>query len=328
MKTQASGLRPRSPRSARIMVVGSSNTDMIIKLRRIPRPGETLMGGEFITAAGGKGANQAVAASRAGGKVSLIARIGRDNLGDQALAGLIKDRIDVSHVMRDSRHASGAALIFVADNGENSIAVAGGANGFLSPADIRRAGATIVRADVLLMQLETPLETVRAAARIAVAKGVTVILNPAPAQALPDDLLRHVSILTPNESEAELLTGIKLNSIAAAEKAAAKLRRRGVKIAVLTLGARGALIANDDGTRLIPGFRVKAVDTTAAGDVFNGVLAVALTEGRAIDDAVAMASAAAAISVTRWGAQPSAPKRAEILKFAKTRSRGAFRHHD
>jgi len=305
-------------KKSNIVVVGSSNTDMIIKLQHIPRAGETVLGGEFLTAAGGKGANQAVAASRAGGRVSLIARLGSDILGDQAIAGFISDGIDISHIARERRLASGAALIFVARNGENSIAVAPGANGRLSPADVKKARALITEARILLMQLETPLDTVHAAARIAASKGVWVILNPAPARKLPDSLLRQVSILTPNESEAERLTGIRLTSIAAAKKAAARLRQRGVQTVILTLGARGALIADEQDARLIPGFKVKAVDTTAAGDVFNGALAVALTEGRPIDQAVRIANAAAAISVTRWGAQPSAPTRRSIEKFLKT----------
>jgi ribokinase len=302
---------------SRIVVVGSSNTDMIIKLKRIPRPGETVLGGEFLTAAGGKGANQAVAAARAGGKVSLIARVGRDTLGDEAIAGFIRDGIDVSHITHDPRTASGAALIFVTQDGENSIAVASGANIKLSPADVRKARRVIAHAKVLLMQLETPLDTVGVAAELAAATGALVILNPAPARPLPDRLLRQISILTPNESEAELLTGIRIKSIATAEKAAVRLRRRGVQAVVLTLGARGGLIADSQGTRLVPGFKVKAVDTTAAGDVFNGTLAVALTEGRSIEEAVRFANAAAAISVTRMGAQPSAPRRREIMPFLR-----------
>lgn len=298
-----------------IVVVGSSNTDMIIKLKRIPRVGETVLGGEFLTSAGGKGANQAVAAARAGGTVSLIARVGCDTLGDQAIAGLVADGIDVSHVARDGRSASGAALIFVARNGENSIAVASGANAKLSPTDVKRARALIARAKVLLMQLETPIDTVRVAARLAGSHGALVILNPAPARTLPDSLLRQVSILTPNESEAELLTGMRLNGVAAAEKAAIRLHRRGVQTVVLTLGARGALIADHHGTRLVPGFKVKVVDTTGAGDIFNGAFAVALTRGRSLEEAVRVANAAAAISVTRLGAQASAPTRRAVERF-------------
>lgn len=298
-----------------IVVVGSSNTDMIIKLKRLPRAGETVLGGQFMTAAGGKGANQAVAAARAGGRVALIARVGRDSLGDQAIESFLKDGIDVTHVTRDPREASGAALIFVAGNGENSIAVAGGANSRLAPKHVKKAQPVIANAKVLLMQLETPLDTIEAAARLGASKGALVILNPAPARPLPDALLRHISILTPNESEAELLTGIRLDGIGAAEKAARKLLRRGVGTVVLTLGAKGALIANDQGVQLVPAFKVKAVDTTAAGDTFNGALAVGLIEGRPLSDAVRMANAAAALSVMKLGAQISAPKRRAIDRF-------------
>ena len=193
---------------ASIVVVGSSNTDMIIRVERIPRPGETILGGAFVTAAGGKGANQAVGAARAGGQVTFIARVGQDMFGEQAVTGFIKDGINVDHVTRDKSNPSGVALIFVAKDGENSIGVAGGANSKLSPADVRKAKAAFAGAGVLVMQLETPLDTVQAAANLAIKNGVSVILNPAPAQPLPDKLLKQVSILTPNETEAELLTGI------------------------------------------------------------------------------------------------------------------------
>ena len=302
---------------SKIVVVGSSNTDMIIQLDRIPRPGETILGGEFVTAAGGKGANQAVGAARAGGNVTFIARVGADIFGTQAVAGFRKDGINVSHVFRDAAAPSGVALIFVAKDGENSIAVAGGANGKLSPADVKQAAKAIGSAAVLVAQLETPLATVQAAADIAAKAGVRFILNPAPARPLPDALLKRVSILTPNETEAELLTGIKVTNEATAAKAAAKLRSRGVQTVILTLGSRGAFIADDKGKQLVPGFKVKAVDTTAAGDIFNGALAVALAEGKALPDAVRFSNAAAAISVTRLGAQPSAPKRTEIESFLK-----------
>ena len=304
-------------KNSHILVVGSSNTDMIIKLDRIPRPGETILGGAFVTAAGGKGANQAVGAARAGGQVTFIARVGHDMFGDQAVAGFIRDGINVNHVVRDKTNPSGVALIFVAKDGENSIAVAGGANAKLSPADVRKATAAFAGASVLVMQLETPLETVQAAADFAAKTGVRVILNPAPAQPLPDKLLKCVSILTPNETEAELLTGIAVTNTASAAVAAAKLRARGVQTVIITLGARGAFVATEDGGQLVPGFKVKAVDTTAAGDIFNGALAVALAEGKPLKQAVRFANAAAAISVTRLGAQPSAPTRREIEKFLK-----------
>lgn len=299
----------------KIIVVGSSNTDMIIKLDRIPKPGETILGGEFVTAAGGKGANQAVGAARAGGQVTFIARVGEDMFGERAVAGFVQDGIDVRCVLRDKSAPSGVALIFVAKDGENSIAVAGGANARLSPADVRKAKSTFSDASILVMQLETPLPTVEAAARLGKWAGLRTILNPAPARELPGSLLKLISILTPNESEAELLTGIKVNNEATAAKAAAKLQRRGVPTVIVTLGAKGAYVAGKGVNQMVPGFKVKPVDTTAAGDVFNGALAVALAEGKPLAEAVRFANAAAAISVTRMGAQPSAPTRKEIERF-------------
>jgi ribokinase len=290
---------------------------MIIKLDHIPKPGETILGGEFVTAAGGKGANQAVGAARAGGAVTFVARVGQDMFGERAVAGFVKDGITVDYVLRDKGAPSGVALIFVAKDGENSIAVASGANGRLAPADVRKAKQAIQSASALVMQLETPLETVQAAANLAAAKGVRVILNPAPARQLPDELLRKVTILTPNETEAELLTGVAVKDEASARQAAAALLAKGPQTVILTLGPRGALVANADGAQLVPGFKVKPVDTTAAGDIFNGALAVALGEGKALPEAVRFANAAAALSVTRMGAQPSAPKRTEIQRFLK-----------
>ena len=300
-----------------IVVVGSSNTDMIIQLARIPRPGETLLGGAFTSAAGGKGANQAVGAARAGGNVTLVARVGKDVLGAEAVAGFRKDGINVDFVSTDKTAPSGVALIFVGKDGQNSIAVAGGANARLSPADVKKAAKAIRGAAVLVAQLESPLDTIAAAAAIAAKAGVPFILNPAPARALPDDLLKLTSILTPNETEAELLTGVKVKDDATAAKAAAKLLARGVGPVILTLGARGAFVANATAAQVVPGFKVNAVDTTAAGDTFTGALAVALAEGKTLPAAIRFANAAAAISVTRLGAQPSAPTRREIEKFLK-----------
>jgi ribokinase len=285
---------------------------MILRVAHVPRPGETLLGGEYSTAPGGKGANQAVAAARAGGRVAFVARLGRDLLGDAALAGFEKEGLGLAHVYRDPAQPSGVALIFVGADGENSIGVAGGANQQLSVRDIGRARGLISRARVLLLQLETPLETVEAAARIGRKAGVEVILNPAPACALPDSLLRDVSMITPNETEAALLSGRKVDDPASAARAAQVLLRRGLRTVIVTLGAKGALVTTDEGSRLIPGFKVKAVDTTAAGDVFNGALAVRLAEGRPLFEAVRFAHAAAALSVTRHGAQPSIPTRAKI----------------
>lgn len=301
--------------ASRIVVVGSSNTDMIIQAARIPRPGETILGGQFSMAAGGKGANQAVAAARAGGTVTFVARVGDDMFGQQAIKGFVQDGINVDHVLKDSRAASGVALIFVAEDGENSIGVASGANARLSPEDVRAAASAIADADVLVMQLETPLETVQAAAELAAAEGIRVILNPAPAQPLSDELLRHISVLTPNETEAELLTGVPVNSEETAAKAAKALRDKGIETVIVTLGARGVFVSSADFVGAIASFEVKAVDTTAAGDVFNGALAVALAEARPLSEAVRFANAAAALSATKLGAQPSAPSRQEIEAF-------------
>ena len=301
-----------------ILVIGSSNTDLIIKAARIPRPGETILGGEFARAAGGKGANQAVAAARAGGAVTFIARVGRDDNGEAALAGFAADGINVKHVIRDPTRPSGVALILVDQNGENSIAVASGANDKLSPADVRRAKSAFRRAQIVLLQLETPLATVVAAAALAAGADVRVVLNPAPARPLPAQLLKHLYLLTPNESEAELLTGVSVTDEATAARAADKLLARGVQNVIITMGSRGAFVAGKDWRQLIPGFKVNAVDATGAGDIFNGALVVALAEGRPLLEAARFASAAAAISVTRFGAQPSAPSRPEIEAMLTT----------
>jgi len=299
----------------KIVVVGSSNTDMIAKLPRLPKPGETIGEGAFSTAAGGKGANQAVAAARAGAEVGLVARVGDDSFGEQAIAGFVGDGINVQHVTRDPSAPSGVALIFVDDKGENSIAVAPGANAGLTPKDVEEAEGLVSAAEVVVMQLETPLDTVERAAALACEHDARVILNPAPAQPLSDAILGNVSILTPNESEAELLTGVPVEDEAGAEKAARALVARGVETVILTLGSRGAFVFESGSGQMVPGFKVEAVDTTAAGDVFNGTLAVGLAEGMSLVEAARFANAAAALSVTRLGAQPSAPTRSEIESF-------------
>jgi ribokinase len=299
----------------KIVVVGSSNTDMIVKLPHLPKPGETVSGGAFSTAAGGKGANQAVAAARAGAEVCLVARVGEDSFGEQAIAGFVGDGIDVSHVTRNPAAPSGVALIFVDDGGENCIAVAPGANATLTPDDVEVAQDLITGADVVVMQLETPIESVERAAALAREHGVRVILNPAPARPLSDDILSKVSILTPNESEAELLTGVQVEDDEGAEEAARALAAKGVETVILTLGKRGAFVFESGSGELVPGFEVEAVDTTAAGDVFNGSLAVGMSEGMPLAEAVRFANAAAALSVTKLGAQPSAPTRSAIEDF-------------
>ena len=298
-----------------IVVIGSSNTDMIIKTPRIPKPGETVLGGNFSTAAGGKGANQAVSAARAGGNVIFIARVGDDIFGKQSVEGFVQDGINIDNIITDKNAPSGVALISVDEKGENSIAVAPGANAGLSPSDIEESKDIIATAGILLMQLEIPLETVKAAAEIAAEKGVDVILNPAPAQSLGDDILRHISIITPNETEAELLTGIRIDDEESAAHAADALSAKGVKTVFITLGPRGVYVSSSDFNGIVPGFSVRAVDTTAAGDVFNGVLAVSLSEDMPLVNAVRFSNAAAALSVTRLGAQPSAPYRTEIEAF-------------
>ena len=302
-----------------IVVIGSSNTDMILKAARLPKPGETIIGGKFSTAAGGKGANQAVSAARAGGEVTLIARVGDDMFGEEAVQGFTRDGINVDNIIRDKNAPSGVALIFVDKMGENSIGVASGANANLSPDDIRGTENVISAAEILLMQLETPVETVEAATDIAAKHNVRIILNPAPAQELSNEFLKKVSVVTPNETEAELLTGIKVEDEKSAEHASRILSEKGIETVLITLGAEGVYAASPEFNGIIPGFEVDAVDTTAAGDVFNGVLAVSLAEGKSLTEAVRFANAAGALSVMTLGAQTSAPSRMEIESFIKDR---------
>lgn len=297
---------------SRIVVIGSSNTDMVIKSDRLPAPGETVLGGDFFMNPGGKGANQAVAAARLGGNVSFIGRTGDDLFGAQARALLTAEEIDTTFLSTDMQAPSGVALILLDQQGQNSIAVAPGANAQLQPAALEAARPLLRSASVVLLQLEIPLPTVIAAVQMARQEGTRVILNPAPAQALPDDLLSQLSIITPNETEAGQLTGIPVSDLVSAERAARALQQKGIPTVVITLGAAGALLAHQNTVKHIASPKVTAVDTTAAGDVFNGALAVALCEEMDMPAAVDFACRSAAISVTRLGAQAAAPYRKEV----------------
>ncbi len=305
-------------KTPRIVVVGSSNTDMVVKGDRLPAPGETVVGGAFVMAAGGKGANQAVAAARLGAQVTLVAKVGTDVFGEQAIAGYRKEGIDIDFVFRDPDHHTGVALILVDNKGENLISVASGANHHLGPADVEKAAAAIRAADVVVVQLEIPGDAVACAARLAFEAGVPVILDPAPAPAGPLDgaLLRHVTCIKPNETEAERLTGIRVEDEATARRAAEKLRSGGVRDAIITLGAKGAFWLGPAGSGFLASFRVEALDSTAAGDAFSGALACAVAQGRPLEDSVRYASLVGALSVTRLGAQPSLPTDSEVRRFA------------
>lgn len=298
-----------------ILVVGSSNTDMVIKAAHLPRPGETILGGTFFMNPGGKGANQAVAIARLGGPVTFICKTGSDIFGHQSQQLFEEEGINTSYVFSDSGNPSGVALITVDEKAENSIVVASGANANLLPSDLEKAEEAIERADLVLMQLEVPMETVCFVADIAWQKGKKVILNPAPAHPLPADLLRHLYLITPNETEAEMITGVKITDESSAGEAARALSGMGVQHVIITLGSKGALIYSNGKAEMVPALKVAAVDTTAAGDVFNGALTVALSEGRSLKEAARFACKASAISVTRVGAQSSAPYRNEVDIF-------------
>lgn len=307
----------------KIVVVGSSNTDLIIKVPEIPRPGETLLGGEFMTFPGGKGANQAVTAARAGGDIIFIASVGDDSYGEEAIKGYKLDNINTENVKICKGVPSGIAMITISDSGENAITVASGANARLLPADLEKVEEPFQEADYMLIQLETPLETVQKAVEICNELDTRVILNPAPAANLSDEILSKVSIITPNETEAESLTGITVKDIATAAKAADSLHNRGIETVIITMGAMGAYLSDGiSGIRkLVPGFTVKAVDTTAAGDVFNGQLAVSLAEGKELERAIVIAHAAAALSVQKLGAQSSIPRREETCYYIEEQSK-------
>ncbi|MBR6560041.1 MAG: ribokinase [Alistipes sp.] len=302
-----------------IVVIGSSNTDMVVKTSHLPVPGETVLGGDFFMNAGGKGANQAVAAARYGNRVVFVAKTGNDLFGEQVRKSMKEDGIVTDYVFIDEEHPSGVALITIDQKAENCIVVAGGANMYLKPEDIDKAKDEILGGDVVLMQLETPIETVEYAAKMAAEAGVKVILNPAPAPAEPlsKELISNLFLITPNRSEASRLTGIEVTDLASAQRAALALYDMGAKNVIVTLGSEGSLVYDGHMMMRVEAIKVEAVDTTAAGDTYNGVLASVIAEGKSLIDAVHEANIAGAISVTRMGAQPAAPTREEIIAMKK-----------
>lgn len=297
--------------SNNILVIGSSNTDMVLKTHRFPKPGETILGGDFFVFQGGKGANQAVAAARAGGAVSFICKVGTDAFGNEALHHYRHEGIDVRSAVQDAESPTGVAVIMVNAEGENSIVVASGANALLSVADVANSNA-LHHADWIITQLETPIPVIEYLSEVTQANNKQLILNPAPAAPLPDAVYKGLFLITPNETETELLTGIQVTDERTAEEAASIFKGKGVQNVIITMGSKGAYLYCDGYRGIIPSQKVKAVDTTAAGDVFNGALVVALSEEKDWKEAVQFACMAAAVSVTKMGAQTSAPFRKEI----------------
>ncbi|HDW1111520.1 TPA: ribokinase [Enterobacter hormaechei subsp. hoffmannii] len=298
-----------------LVVLGSINADHILNLETFPTPGETVTGNQYQVAFGGKGANQAVAAGRSGANIAFIACTGDDDTGERVRKQLASDKIDIAPVSVVAGESTGVALIFVNAEGENVIGIHAGANAALTTERVEAQRGIIAGAEALLMQLESPVESVLAAAKIAHENHTSVVLNPAPARVLSDELLALVDIITPNETEAEKLTGIRVENDDDAARAALALHDKGIGTVIITLGSRGVWASVNGEGRRVPGFKVKAIDTIAAGDTFNGALVTALLEGKAMDGAIRFAHAAAAIAVTRKGAQPSVPWRKEIDEF-------------
>lgn len=299
-------------RTKKIIVIGSCNTDMVIKSDRLPIPGETVIGGTFLMNAGGKGANQAVAAARQGGNVTFVSKTGNDVFGKQSVELYNSEGINTDYIFSDPKNPSGVALIMVDSHGENCIVVASGANGNLMPSDIEKTKNELEAADFVLMQLEIPIETVEYAAAVASKKGIPVILNPAPARTLSGKLLKCLYLVTPNETEAEILSGIKVFDWESAKQAANVISTKGVENVVITMGSMGAFIKEKNQYAIVEATKVDAVDTTAAGDCFSGTLVVGLSEGKTILESVRTACKASAIAVTRMGAQASIPFRNEL----------------
>ncbi len=298
-----------------IAVVGSSNMDLVVKSNRIPVTGETILGGDFIMVPGGKGANQAVAAAKLGAWVFFIAKLGDDIFGSQSLNNFKKEGVDTKYVLQTKDAPSGVALIMVDDDGNNVIVVAPGANHKLTPEDVKAAESDIASSGALVAQLEVPIETIEFAAGLANKSNVPFILDPAPAQKLSEPLLKMVDVLTPNETEAKILTGIEVKDRDSANAAAQRLLECGVKNVILTMGASGYLMVNDEGTEFVEARKVTAVDSTAAGDAFTGSLAVGLARGQSLSEAALFANDVAAVSVTKMGAQPSMPTVQEVEAF-------------
>lgn len=305
----------------KLMVLGSVNADHVLQVPSFPRPGETLMGRNYQVLPGGKGANQAVSAARLGADIGFIACVGSDSFGQNIVKQFNQDGMNTEYVHITQNTPTGIAMIQVSDEGENSICLSPEANDHLNAELVSRHRAAIQKCEYLLLQLETPLDGIEAAVQLAKQTEVKfgslrqVILNPAPARALPNQLLAQIDIITPNETEAEVLTGIKVMDEISAQLAANQLHAKGIKTVIITLGAKGVWLSNNSNSKLIQGFRVKAVDTTAAGDTFNGALVTGLMEGMAIEQAIVFAHAAAALSVTRFGAQTSIPTRQETDEF-------------
>ncbi|MEA4884141.1 MAG: ribokinase [Clostridia bacterium] len=317
MPVERGSLNPgTAERRPRITIVGSFMTDLMSRSPHLPVPGETVMGGPFQMGPGGKGANQAVAAARLGSDVNILVSLGKDQFGDFAYNNLLREGIGVEFVKRVEGMSTGAALIIVDDaKGENMIVVAPGSNSALGADDVDKGIQVILDSDYVLMQLEIPLETVEYTAKLAHASGVKVILNPAPGRPLSDELLRAVDVLTPNETEASIVSGITVTDLATAELAGKALVRRGCPTVIVTMGGLGVLVVDANGAQHVPGFKVDVVDTTGAGDAFNGALAAALAEGLGMRDAARWACAAAAISVTRIGTSVATAHRDEVEAF-------------
>jgi ribokinase len=303
--------------NSKVLIIGSAAVDLIIQLERLPKPGETIVGGTFAFAYGGKGANQAVGAARLGAEITFVANIGKDDYGDQCISNFVDEGINVDFIDRDADHATAVAFIFVDENGENAIGVASGANMEMSKSTVDAAQSVIVDHKVMLLQLESPMETVRYAAKLGSEAGLPVILNPAPAFPLDSDMLNLIDIITPNETEAEILTGISVTDEDTAKEAAKKLKETGVSNVIITLGAAGAYLLSDTKSMLIPSKKVDSVDTTAAGDAFNGALAYAVAKGEEMEAAVHFANMAGAFAATKLGAQASMPTAAEYAAFVR-----------